>query len=437
MILRRSAIGLLLVLTAPSAAPSMAEDIAAEDRAAFDRWVDERIARLAAHQAGAAPLAEAELRSLHAELDAAEVDAGSFLVRGDRNHDFPRMLFYNEFYLGPLEAIDPRRRGPPPPATNADARSGRIRHSSFFTNVDVASHTPQWLEEENARIRPAGALSVTKVKRTGTSEGIWAKDPSGRTFILIFDPPFSPEMTTSAEYIGSTLVRILGWNAPKTSVVRVLGTGDPAYDGRRAVATLALEHFDGGWRYESFRDRREIRALQVVAGWINNVDQTEQNTGVTIDPRGVVRHYVLDFGSSLGSFTFRPQPARLGWTRLFDPYEQWTQPLYNRGLRKVPWEAPYEATSASVGYFSPRYDPDRWQPFYRNLGFADVTHADRVWAAEKIAQISEEQIRSVVSLAGYTHASDAECVVRTLLARRAILLERYLGEASGREGESR
>lgn len=199
------------------------------------------------------------------------------------------------------------------------------------------------------------------------------------------------------------------------------------YEGRRAVATVALDNFKGGWKYADFRDRREIRGLQLFAAWIGNVDQTEQNTGLTTDDNGVHRHYVLDFGSSLGSFTFRPQIARLGWTRLFDAYQQFTQPLYDRGIRKVPWEAPYSVHSVSVGYFSDNFDPDRWQPFYTNMGFVHVTEADRIWAAQRIARISDEQIYTVVGLAGYTHPTDAEHVAQTLIRRRDIIVQRYLG----------
>ncbi|MFO0944736.1 MAG: Npt1/Npt2 family nucleotide transporter [Planctomycetota bacterium] len=361
----------------------------------------------------------------------ANVDWPSFAIRGEENLEFPQQLFDNEFRRVPLYYADPRRllrrvTGNPPPASNVLNRQGDIANSSFFTNTDIASYTSERIEEEFRRHQPVPPMAITKVKEGGTSEGIWIKDANGRKHILIFDPPFCPEMTTSAEYIGSTLMRMAGYHVPKTCITTVEGTGNTMFDGRRAVATVALDNFKGGWRYDSFRDRREIRALIVFGGWINNVDQTEQNTGLTMDDDGVIRHYVLDFGACLGSFTFRPQPARLGWTKLFDPWAQFSQPLNDSGIRRVRWEAPYSVHSPAVGYFSDNYDPDRWQPFYANMGFLEVTHADRVWAARRIAQFSDEQILSVVRLAGYTQASDADHVARTLIRRRDILLERYL-----------
>lgn len=409
----------------------LATEIPAGNRNEFERWVDERVGKIALHRKGDKPLTPDEYESLICELHNANIDVESFLVRGSKNYDFPKMLYYNEFFKKPLYYLNPKHSlqcvlHRAPHACNAQP-DGSIAHSSFYTNTVIESYTPDVIVNEYLSFQPQGAMEVTKVKKGGTSEGLWIKDAAGKTYILVFDPPFAPEMTTSAEYIGSTLLRIAGYHVPKTCVCHVQGTGDAMYDGRRAVATIALDDFKGGWRYHDFRDRREIRALQLFAAWISNVDQTEQNTGLTLSDAGVHRHYVLDFGSSLGSFTFRPQIARLGWTRLFDAYQQFTQPLYDNGIRKVPWEAPYSVHSVSVGYFTANFDPDRWQPFYSNMGFIEITEADRVWAAEKIARFTDEQIRTVVALAGYTHPSDAEHVACTLIARRDIIVGRYLG----------
>jgi hypothetical protein len=423
---------LLLGDDAPAFQPTDSpREIRAEERDAFAAWVDQRIGAVQKRMAAGQPLDRTEDRLALFELARQNVDWQSFIVPGAKNYEFPKMLFYNEFYKHPVESLHPQRwkaclTGVHPGASNVDPTTGEIPNSSFFTNTSIESYTPERIAQEFGDYQPRGPMKITKVKKGRTSEGLWIKDAEGKTYILIFDEPFGPEMNTSAEYIGSTLMRILGYHVPKTCIAAVDGTGDPMYDGRRVVATIALKDFKGGWRYASFRDRREIRALQLLGGWINNVDQTEQNTGMTVNDDGVIRHYVLDFGSSLGSFTFRPQMARLGWTRLFDAYQQFTQPLYNHGLRKVPWQAPYRVQSASVGYFTADYDPDRWQPFYMNLGFTDVTPEDRVWGAKRLARLTPEQIEAVVGLAGYTHASDREYVTKILLQRRQIILDRYL-----------
>lgn len=392
-------------------------EIPADHRPAFEEWTVQTVGTMLADMARA--------DEARAALEAQSIDWLSFLIEGERNHSFPKMLFITEFRDRPLDAVRPsqwtrrltHRQSPPPHVS--------IPHSSFFTNTDIESYTPEAIAREVASVTPKPPMKITKVKQGGTSEGIWIKDASGRKFIMVEDPPFAPEMTTSAEFIGSNLVRILGWNVPRTSISVVEGTGDAGHDGRRVVATLALDHFKGGWRYGSFRDRREVRALRLVAAWINNVDQTEQNTGLVVNDEGVSRHYVLDFGASLGSFTFRPQIPRLGWTRLFDPVAQGLQPLYDHKLLPAPWQAPYQVQSASVGYFSPHFDPDRWQPFYTNMGFADTDENDCRWAAARIARITDEQIEAIVGLAAYSHDDDARYVARILIERRDLIIRRY------------
>jgi hypothetical protein len=485
------AAGILIAfcLGTPDFARADSPRVAATDRDAWEARVDEQIGRVKRHLDGKEALPAEEYHHLVASLEEAKVDWQSFLVRGAKNYDFPKMLLVNEFCRAPAYYAHPgnlarkllhrpicqrtspvrhrcdsplplwgriRESDSPPPLWGKVREGGvpressrgegvvgsehcamhsedslavdeSVPHSSYFTDTAIETYTPERIASEVASFRPQGAMKITKVKKSGTSEGIWVKDERGRTYILVFDPPFGPEMTTSAEFIGGTLLRIAGYHIPKTCICIVQGTGNPLYDGRRAVATIALKNFDGGWLYAEFRERREIRALQVFGAWINNVDQTEQNTGVTVNDSGVARHYVLDFGASLGSFTFRPQMARLGWTRLFDPFQQFTQPLYNLGIRKVPWEAPYAVHSPAVGYFSDAFDPDRWQPFYRNMGFVEVSEADRVWAARRIAQITDGQIATVVGLAGYSHAEDAQHVAETLIHRRDIIVERYFG----------
>lgn len=388
--------------------------IRAEDREAFEQQID----RLVDPQRDPTePLDPADAALL------TSVDVASFHTRGPKNYAFPKMLFYNEYYCLPKYHLDPRnwkKKSCGPCALCP------VKHSSFVTITDIASYTPELLADEAHSFQPVGCLTITKVKDGGTSEGIWVKDETGRTLILIFDPPCCPEMTTSADYIGSTIMRMAGYHVPKTCITHVSGTGNPMYDGRRAICTVALDHFKGGWLYGPFKDRTEVRALQLFAAWINNVDQTEQNSGVTINDAGVCKHYVLDYGACLGSFTFRPQMARLGWTKLFSPFEQFSQPLYNAGYRKVPWEAPYQVVSPAVGYFSPCLDPERWQPFYANMAFKQVTDCDRLWAAERIAQFSDEQIESVVGLANYSRPEDHAHVVTTLIARRDLIVQTYL-----------
>src|SRR6185295_12899210 len=96
-----------------------------------------------------------------------------------------------------------------------------------------------------------------------------------------------------------------------------LKRADQEPDGSyRVIASKALEGVPlGGFRFHDTRPddpndivphehRRELRAYGVFAAWLNHVDAKAINsldTLVSENGRHVVRHYLLDFGSALGS----------------------------------------------------------------------------------------------------------------------------------------
>jgi hypothetical protein len=294
----------------------------------------------------------------------------------------------------------------------------QVLDSAFFTNVAIESYTPELIAREFADTRPHGTISFKKAKTGGTSEGFWGKDERGIEYIFVLDPPFNPEMNTSAEYIGSTLARMMGYRVPQVAICMIEGTGNPQFDGRRAAATRAVKGFRGGWKYRTFRDRREVRGVRFLAAWLDNVDQTDQNTGLSEMKEGVYGYYIWDFGASLGSFTFRPKLARLGWTYLWKPSETFCKPLRRMGLCDAPWAGHESQFSPAVGVFSDNFDPATWRTFYPNFAFDDATTADLRWAAERIVRFNDDQIRAVVALAKFSHERDADYVAQTLMARR-------------------
>ncbi len=406
-------------------ASEAADSITAQDRDAFETWTFERLAALEVVFSAGKAQDDPEAVAIEEELERARVDWKTFLVRTVDSFKFPRMAILNHSWFQWRQLSDLSRdlrliEGAPLEADDVQPDGG-IPNSAFYTRTDIRSYTPERIREEIAAAMPVGNITITKEKKDGTSEGFFGKDERGRTYIFIFDPPFNPEMQTSAEHIGSTLVRIMGWRVPTTAVSTIRGTGNPQYDGRRAAATLAVKGYEGGWTYRSYRNRREVRALLVAGAWLNNVDQSEHNTGTSKQGDGIYAYYVWDYGASLGSFTFRSKWPRLGWQYLWDPlHKPWAE------LLGAPWETTWRMHSAAVGYFTADVDPDRWQPFYPNLAFEDTTPADKRWAAERIAQISDDQIRTVVESAHYTYPSDSEYIIATLIARRDRIVARYL-----------
>ncbi len=402
------------------------DEIASSKRDEFEAWTIERVMVLRKLLDDGGATDDPRFVEMATELERAAVDWKTFLVKTDDAFKFPMMAYANHTWFQIRQAADFERELRVLTDNKEEASNllpdGDVPNSAFFTRTEIASYTPERLIQEIADTAPVGNITITKEKTDGTSEGFFGKDERGVEYIFIFDPPFNPEMQTSAEHIGSTLVRVLGWRVPKTVVCKVTGTGNPHYDGRRATATVAVKKYSGRWTYRTVRDRREVRSLTTVAAWLNNVDQTEHNTGISQPAPGVFAYHVWDYGCSLGSFTFRPKWPRLGWQYLFDPLCKPIAELFG-----PPWEKCFEVTSASVGYFNDNFDPDRWGPFYPNLAFEDATFADRRWAAKRIAKISDDQIRTIVDSANYSHASDAEHMIATLIARRDRVTSQYLG----------
>jgi hypothetical protein len=407
------------------AAPLHGDAVAAQDRDQFEQSTIERIKELKSLLDATTDACDPRALALAAELEESAVDWKTFLVKTDNSFKFPKMAYANHSWFQMRQLADIERdwqvlTGRRPEASHL-LPDGSVPNSAFFTRTHIATYSPDRLAHEFAEIAPQLPITITKEKKDGTSEGFFGKDARGIEYIFIFDAPFNPEMQTAAEHIGSTLVRIMGWRVPKTAVCQVEGTGNPQYDGRRATATIAVKKFSGGWTYRSYRDRREVRGLATVAAWLNNVDQSEHNTGISQPIEGVYTYYIWDYGASLGSFTFRPKWPRLGWQYVCDPAR-----LCLAKCAGPPWQQEWQQHSVAVGYFNDQFDPGRWVPFYPNLAFEDATVTDRRWAATLIGQISDEQIRAVVESAKYTHPPDAEYVIATLIARRDRVVNHFL-----------
>ena len=67
--------------------------------------------------------------------------------------------------------------------------------------------------------------------------------------------------------------------------------------------------------------RRELRALRVFAAWTNHVDSKAINSLdalVTENGKAVVRHYLIDFGSTMGSASIKAREYDEGFEYIVD-----------------------------------------------------------------------------------------------------------------------
>ena len=312
---------------------------------------------------------------------------------------------------------------------------------------------------------PEGDWKVVAAKTEGVSPGFTIEDENRRRFIIKFDPRRNPEMATAADVIGSRFFHALGYHVPEYYIAyfdrdrltvapdaRITdATGkhrpmsqrdieqllvsvepDPAR-GYRAVASRFLPgKILGPFRYHGTRRddpndvfrherRRELRGLFVFAAWLGHNDVKALNTLDTlIEDNGVkyIRHYLIDFGASLGSDSFTAKSPRAGAAYMFE-WGLAAKQLFSLGLFVPRWARAKYPRLPSVGNFESRlFDPDRWKPNYPIPAFENRLPEDEFWAAKQVMAFRDEEIRAIVQTGAYSDPKSEEWLTTTLIARR-------------------
>ena len=304
---------------------------------------------------------------------------------------------------------------------------GSVPDSSFYTNRDISHLTPEDIYlGGTTQPGPTPPFTITAVKTTGAAAGFFGNDATGAKFLFKLDLPGWPELTTGAEVVASRLLWALGYNVPEMYVVTIEGTGDARFDGKRAMVSRFLPgEIVGPFKYFGVSERREVRALKLAQGWINNVDCTDFNTLITWHAEeGVARYWLLDFSSALGASDRGPKRPRQGWEYTWDVFEQISD-LFTLGLDREPYDRDAQPFSPAVGLFDDNYDPWRWKPLMPNMAFWEMTGSDARWLAEKIAAFTPEQLGAAVAAGQYSRAADRDYLLQTLLRRQAIICRTF------------
>lgn len=319
----------------------------------------------------------------------------------------------------------------------------------------------------------AGILTITKGKAAGVATGFWIKDERGDSYLLKFDPLEFPEVATAAEVISTKLFYAIGYNVPenylfyfrpeqlrlapdaKISTRRskrdftqkdldlILSRIPRRADGRyRALASKMLPGKPkGGFRFHGVREddandiiphqhRRDVRALRIFAAWLNNYDLHTANTldmYVEEGGRHFLRHYVFDFGSTLGSATHSLKPVWAGYENRFDLKEA------GKGLATLGAYQPRSARQPvpvvypSVGrYAAEGFEPLQWKPSFPVPAFENLTLRDARWAARIVASFTDDQIRAAVATGQLSDPAAAEYLARQIMGRRDRIILRLL-----------
>lgn len=318
----------------------------------------------------------------------------------------------------------------------------------------------------------AGKWTVVAAKNEGVTPGFTIVDSTGRRFVIKFDPANYPELATAADVIGSRFFHALGYYVPANYIVQftrddlVLGADTKLVDSKgqrrkmttkdlwdvlarvnegpdgqyRAVASLYLTGKPVGPRrwHGTRRDdpndtvphehRRDLRGMRVFAAWLGHDDSRSINSLDMIVDEGVphIRHYLIDFGSTLGSASNGPNSPRSGHVPFFS-WKQSAQEFFSLGLYIPPWALAKYPEFPSVGRFEyERFDPERWVPEYRNAAFENMLPDDAFWAAKQVIAFSDDDIRAAVRAGQLTDPKAEAWLVECLIKRRDKIGRAYL-----------
>jgi hypothetical protein len=324
---------------------------------------------------------------------------------------------------------------------------------------------------------PRPPLRITKGKDEGVTPGYQVRDADGRKFMLKLDPTGHLGMMTGAEMIGERLFHAAGYNVPgaflldlsaaeltvdpkatfrlygvqprpltRERVTAMLERAARLPDGRlRAVATpwiggQILGGFDMlGRRLDDPNDRiahqhrRSLRASWVLFAWLGEIDPGSPNSldsYVQENGRRFVRHYLIDFGATLGSLSLGPKGIVTGeyLIEIGRTLGAWAAlGLYQRPFQndKAAWRRAV-SEHPSVGWFpAETFDPDAFRTNNKVPAHMRKTARDLYWGAKVVTSFTDAQLDALVATARLPPPEEAY-LAQALRVRRDIIGQRYL-----------
>lgn len=360
-----------------------------------------------------------------------------------------------------------------------------VPDSSWFTNrIDTigpaelrrgACAPEQLLDPDHAA---DGSWVIDKGKEGGSVFGFRVVVPGkGKYLIKTESEPAQPELESAASVIGTAVLHAAGYNASCEQVLWVrssifeVTSGLVVRTGFRPAVVLDRKKLDellatsprrgelarigasawigghtlGAYRFVGTRDddpndvvphedRRELRAMRLLAAWIGRYDAREANTldtWIADDPRvpdsspGHVVHYVLDTSETLGArWEWTSFSKRLGHSYVVD-YGDTLLDIATLGMRSNSWD---RARSHPVfGFFTvDGFSPEHWKPEYPNPAFGRMTERDGAWMARILARFTPEMVRTLAEMGSFTDRSNTTYLAAVLQGRLDRVLERYL-----------
>jgi hypothetical protein len=313
---------------------------------------------------------------------------------------------------------------------------------------------------------PVPPFTVTSGKEEGITAGFVMQDSEGKRYFVKGDPFESPELASGADVIVSKFLYASGYNTPKNEILtlklsdlRLSDTATVALRGGRSrtmtwadikdivkriahnkdgsfrvVASLAVDgHPIGPFRFDGTRwddpndivaheNRRDLRGLYVFSAWLNNTDAKAGNSLDTVVEKNkihFIRHYLIDFGSALGSDGDAPKDPRFGYDYMLPPTIDQLKRVFTLGLVPAPWERIHYPDIPAVGNIESQvFDPDNWKADYPNPAFLSRLPDDDYWAAKIVMTFTDDDIRTIVETGKFSNPVSTDYLVKMLAERR-------------------
>ena len=365
-----------------------------------------------------------------------------------------------------LESAHPAPR-PPTPAGEVNTL-GEVPNSAWFTNRHAYRRLTRDELQRGAgnRNEPVFPFTIIGGKVEGISPGFRMRDSAGRMYFVKTDPLSYPELATAADVIVSKFLWAIGYNTPENYIIhprledfrladdattKAPNGGDRKMTWSDFEAILAkIPHYEGGtfrlmaslavvgkpigpFSYQSTRsddpndivpheNRRDLRGLFVIAAWLNHTDAKANNSlDTVVEDKNLryLRHYLIDFGSALGSDSDRPKDARFGHKFMLPTPSEALDRIFTLGLYSPYWERIDFPNIRGVGHLEAEaFEPERWKSDYPNPAFLSRLPDDEYWGAKQVMAFSNDDIRTIVESGQFSDPRAVDYLTTTLAARR-------------------
>ena len=335
----------------------------------------------------------------------------------------------------------------------------QYRHYHDTMSTNQLKQGPNSVEPDTS-----GNWTIFSAKLEGANPGFFIEDAKGNRFLIKFDGPEYPELTTSAEVISTKLFYAAGYNVPEATIayfdpekvsigedVMVMDKGEErpmnmkdyrsiiegkTRNAQGKIRALASKFVDGipvgQWTFEGTRsddpndkvkheDRREVRGMRIISSWLNDTDRRDANTMAVYTDEGYIKHYVQDFGNTLGANGASIHGPIYGQAYLIDP-RYMARNAITLGTYINSWEtidAQNHIPHPSVGYFrADVFKPGQWVSAHPLPAYENMTLRDAFWGAKLVSGFSNEEIRAIVETGKLSNESAEEYLVDVLVKRR-------------------